>query len=100
MQKAYDLLGGKRLVGFVLVVSALVASMGTFFRSALEPEPTGGVLRVVSVVSNPTLDTVVSNFSPSYYQIDVPLEIIAIGAGVTALMLILSGRIWREVEWS
>lgn len=100
MQNAYDLLGGKRLIGFVLVLTALVLSMRSFFKAALDPQPAGAVLQLVSVVSNPTLDTVVSDFAPGQFRIDVPLEWIAIGAGVTFLMLILSARVWREVEWS
>ena len=37
---------------------------------------------------------------PGRYRIDIPMSVIAMGAGVSFLMLILSGRIWREVEWS
>ena len=100
MRNAYDLLGGRRLIGFVLVLSALALSARSLFRAALDPEPPGAVLHVMSVVSNPTLDTVVPDFAPGQLRLDVPLEVIAMGAGISILMLVLSGRIWREVEWS
>jgi hypothetical protein len=100
LQNAYDLLGGKRLASFVLVLAAMVLSLRSLLQEADVGEPAGAVLHVLSIVSNPTLDNAVSNFSPSQYRIDVSLEVIVIGTAVSALMLFLAGRIWREVEWS
>ncbi len=101
MQNAYSLLGGQRLVGLVLTLAALSLGVSSFFwTTTLDPEASSALLRIVSVESNPTLDSVVGNLQPSRYRIDVPVEFIALGAGVSGLMLILSGRIWREVEWS
>lgn len=101
LQNAYSLLGGQRLVGWVLTLAALSLSAGSFFWvTSLDPEASSALLRIVSVERNPTLDSMVGNFQPDRYRIDVPVEFIALGAGVSALMLILSGRIWREVEWS
>jgi hypothetical protein len=97
MQNAYDLLGGKRLIGFVLVLTGLVSSAEAFFRTVFDPETSGAVLHVVSVVNNPSLD---SALVASQYRFDVPLEVIVVSAGASVLMLILAARIWREVEWS
>ncbi len=97
MQNAYDLLGGKRLIGFVLVVTALVLSAGSFFRTVFDPEASGAVLHVVSVVNSSSLETAMA---AGQYRFDVPIEVLVISAGASAVMLILAARIWREVEWS
>ncbi|MCP4036308.1 MAG: hypothetical protein GY733_05170 [bacterium] len=100
MQNAYDLLGGQRLVGLVLVLTALSLGTSAALWAMLDPESSSALLRIVSVESNASLDTLVNDFEPGRYRIEIPIEIIALGAGATLAMLALSGRIWREVEWS
>ena len=101
MQNAYDLLGGQRLVAFVLIVAPLF-----LFVVAIAGEPEAAqetstsALRVLSVDSNPTLDGMIQGFDPSRYRIEVETRTIMLNVIFTALFLIVSGRIWREVEWS
>lgn len=98
MQNAYDLLGGQRLAGLILILVSLVAFFVSFFGG--EPQVADTVLRIVSVESNPMLDSVVGDTSLGWLRVEVPVRTLAMSAAFTALMLFLSGRIWREVEWS
>jgi len=74
--------------------------VSAFAWAAVDPESSNTVLRLVSIESNPTLDSMLSDFEPGRYRIDMPMSVIAMGTGVSFLMLAFSARIWREVEWS
>ncbi|MBW2391315.1 MAG: hypothetical protein JRG89_23225 [Deltaproteobacteria bacterium] len=100
IHNAYDLLGGQRLAGLVITLAALSLSVSAFAWAAVDPESSSAVLRLVSIESTPTLDSMASDFEPGRYRIDMPMSVIAMGAGVSFLMLACSTRIWREVEWS
>ncbi|MCP5044342.1 MAG: hypothetical protein GY944_25205, partial [bacterium] len=100
MQNAYDLLGGQRLVGMVLLLAGLVASVFTYDRLVTAAPEGARVISVVRVEAQPMLDALVTNFDPARYRYDMPLTFIAAAAAITALMLALSARVFREVEWS
>ena len=98
MQNAYDLLGGQRLVGLILVLVSTVAFFVSFFGGS--PEPGSTVLQIVSIESNAILDSVIDTTGREGYRMEIALADLMWSAGVSAVMLILSGRIWDEVEWS
>jgi len=100
MHNAYNLLGGQRLVGLILTVAALSLSVLGYTWASVDPESTNTLLRIVSVESNPSLDGMVSSFEPDRYRVDIPMRLLALCAGISLAMLVLSSWIWREVEWS
>jgi hypothetical protein len=50
--------------------------------------------------SNPVLDTVIDIENQEQYRVEISMVTLAVNAALTVIMLFLSGRIWREVEWS
>jgi hypothetical protein len=98
MQNAYDLLGGQRLVAMVLILASIVAVFVQF--PGASPALETDVLQILTFESNPVLDAVIDIESQDQYRIEVSVVTLAFNLALTALMLFLSGRIWREVEWS
>lgn len=98
MQNAYDLLGGQRLVAMILVLASIVGVFVQFFGGS--PAVGSDVLQILTFESNPVLDAVIDIENQDQYRVEVSIVTLAVNAALTVLMLFLSGRIWREVEWS
>lgn len=99
-QNAYNLMGGQRQMGLVLILTAISIHLSVWTAYAPEAESTGSLLQIVSVESTNALNTAIDNFNPSTYTIEIGAATLGLSAAISALMLFIAGRIWREVEWS
>jgi len=100
MHNAYDLLGGQRLAGTILVLAGLVASVFSYDRLVTTAAAQTPSLTIVAVEGQPALDELGRIFDPTRYHYDLPLAFIATALALTLLMWGLATRVFREVEWS
>jgi hypothetical protein len=100
VQNAYGLLNRRRLAGLVLVIASLQSialSMGWVYERWSQTQIW---IRIVQATNESLTAQYLSPADPENFLFRVPIEVLSVSLVATVVMLILSGRIWNEVEWS
>ncbi len=100
VQNAYGLLNHRRISGVVLVIAsiqAVVLSMSWVLERWNE-SPIW--IRIVHVRNLGGLEAALDPADPEAFFFRAPVEVLAVSLFMTGVMMVLAGRIWKEVEWS
>lgn len=99
VQNAYGLLNRRRLSGVVLIIAsiqAILLSMSWVIRRWSESPIS---IRIIHVRTRAGVGAA-NPADPENFLFQAPVEVLLVSLFMAVLMMVLAGRVWKEVEWS